>query len=220
MPWTAYAKDRFLAPKLSQLTEFTAPALQARPESSAGWLAGFVLTSALRVNIPDPARQLMFTYLRRVDTAVLEYTRGREALEAFVRGRDEAGISKYSRCLHAFESTASAAFQAYQLTRQLLPDEPPLFERRDGSELYRLDRIYNAIKHADEWIANGRRFAPESTLTVWIVNAGLECREGVVTFQELADEIGTLGRIAEGLATLDPSPTPAPADDDSNPPAA
>jgi hypothetical protein len=33
----------------------------------------------------------------------------------------------------------------------------------------------------------------------------LECRDGVLHFQELADEIEALGRIAAALATLEPS---------------
>jgi hypothetical protein len=69
MGMTSYATDRFLAPKLSQLTHCGARKLTVTPEDSSGWLSGFVLNSTLRVNIPNPIRQLMFSFLRRMDGA-------------------------------------------------------------------------------------------------------------------------------------------------------
>ena len=203
MPWTNYAKDRFLAPKLSQLTHCGARQLTVTPEESSGWLAGFVLNSAFRVTIADPIRQVMFSYLRRVDGAVLEYTRGQQGLESYVASTN-GGITRYSRCLHAFEAAVAMTYQAYRLSQQLIPNKPPLFKKGDGSVLDRMQGVYNAGKHADILIANGNRFAPDSTLPVWITNEALESKECSLSFTELADEIEMLGRIAAALAVLDP----------------
>lgn len=215
MPWSNYAKDRFFFPKLSLLTACGAPALMVTPRDSASWLASFILNSALRVQIPDPVRQLMFTYLRRVDSAVLEYGRGREALSEFLQ-QNKGVISQFSRCLYAFESAVSMTHQGYLLARQLIPGKPLLFKKDDRSVLNRMDKVYNASKHADEFIANGNRFAPRSTSTVWITNDGLESRNASLTFAELAHAIEEISGLAAKLANLDP---PAPASDDASTPA-
>jgi hypothetical protein len=221
MPWSAYTKNRFFAPKLSQLTMCGAPPLSITPEDSAGWLASFVLNSILRVNIPNPTRQLMFNYMRRIDTAVLEYGRGREALTVFIESGLKTGqipISWYSRCLHSFEAAVAMTYQGYLLARQLIPGKPSLFEKNNGSVLDRMNRLYNASKHADEFIANGNRFPPGSTLPVWIINEGLESRDCVLTFTELAREIENLGTVAAGLAILDPATQPSAEQDGSTSP--
>lgn len=202
MPWSNYAKDRFFFPKLSQLNACGAPLLAIAPVVSADWIVNFALNSVGR-NIPDPTRQLMFNFMRRVDRAVLEYTRGREALTELIECRTHVDISRYSRCLDAFDAAVAMTYQGYLLAKQLIPGKPRLFEKQDGSVLSRIDRIYNASKHADEFIANGNRFAPESTLTVWIINTGLESRDAVLTFVELAEEIQALGTLAEQLSGLD-----------------
>lgn len=204
--WSNYAKDRFLAPKLSQLTACKAPVLGVAPTASAAWLPGFVFTSALRVTIGEPQRQLIFNFLRRVDTAILEYTRGQDALMAYFNAAEHSGITQYSRCLYAFEAAIAMTYQAYLLVRQLLPNKPALFTKKDGSELQRLDRVYNASRHADEYIANGGRYAPDSTLTVWLVNGGLECEAATITFAELAEAIESLARVANELMKIEPGP--------------
>jgi hypothetical protein len=169
-------------------------------------LAGFVLNATLRVSIADPIRQLMFSFMRRVDAAVLEYTRGRGALKEFIDSKPDVGISRYSRCLHAFETAVATTYQALLLIRQVVPTAPPLFKKADGTVLYHLDRVHNAIKHADHMIAHGERYAPGSTLPVWITNDGLESVDSLLRFDELADEIEALYRIAAHLASLDPPP--------------
>jgi hypothetical protein len=108
----------------------------------------------------------------------------------------------------------AATDQGYLLIRQLHPERPSLFERNDGTELQRLDRVYNASKHADEYIANGNRFAPGRTLTVWLLNEGLECNAGTLSFRELADSVELLARAAEQLSSTAPAsgaPSDAPA---------
>jgi hypothetical protein len=145
----------------------------------------------------------MFSFLRRVDAAVLNYAQAQLDLARFL-ATNNVGITYYSRCLYAFEASIAMTYQALLLVRQILPDKPSPFSRGDGSVLERMDRVYNASKHADEFIANGRRFAPDSTLPVWLVNTGLQSMDCLLSFAELADEIESLGRIAKQLSALEP----------------
>lgn len=207
--WSHYALDQFFAPKLSDLGVPHVPALSIDAEVSRSWISAFVLTCALRVQIDDPYRQLMFSYLRRVDAAVVNYCQAQTDLAAYLSAKN-VGITHYSRCLYAFENCIAMSYQAFLLLRQLVPDKPSLFERGDGSVLQRMDRVYNASKHADEFIANGGRYPPNGTLPVWLVTTGIESVDCVLTFAELAEEIEALARIAKQLATWPPpAPTPA-----------
>jgi hypothetical protein len=192
-------------------------AAQHNSRNSAGWLANFALESAASggIGFRDPTRQLIFSVLRRVDCAVLEYDRGRDALTEFIECR--GGISQYSRCLHAFETAVAMAYQGRELANQLstqLQKELPSAElegefpsMKKEAEIrrlleHRIDRVHNASKHAAGFIAN-RHFARESTLSVWITNEGLKSREGrknrecLLKFTELAGEIEQLGSLAE-----------------------
>lgn len=180
---------------MSELTECGAPPLNVLPEKSAEWLPTFVLVTVVQLNIPDPTRQLAFNVIRRSDTAVVDYTRARDELIQFLEPDSKRSITKYCRCLHSFEAAVSSTHQAYALIRQLLPKAPPMFARDDGSVLQRLDRIHNASKHADEWIAKGNRFAEDSTMSVWMTNAGLEAKGYRLSYEELAGEINDLATI-------------------------
>lgn len=217
MGWSAYAKNKFFAPKLAELTECGARELSIDPSESAQWLPTFVLVSVFQSAIPDPTRQLTFSFLRRVDAAIIDYANARAQLAAYLEPGGKRSISAYSRSLHSFETATAAAFQAFQLVKQLLPAKPRLFEREDGSPLQRLDRIYNATKHADEWIANGERSAPDSTLPVWLTNDGFEVKGYALAFEEFATEIETLAAFARHLTAPNEPSVPNEKPSDSNP---
>ena len=206
MIWTNFAKDKFLAPHVSALTECRARPLELVGGQPEKWLPGFVLNSMLRVSWTEPARQLAFMIVRRVDAAVREYEAGRAELEAFVDQGSQLGIQRYSRGLMHFETCVGATFQAWMLVRQLstlsreVPEEEPkLFEEDDGTDIQRLNSLYNTSKHADERIVRGH-FAPDSTLPIWIVNEGLAAVDCHLSFAELADLLKALARISHDLA--------------------
>jgi hypothetical protein len=204
MPLTNYARDRFIAPKLSALTTCGAKPLRLDVSGTDAWLPDFVLNTAFRFTVAEPQRQLMFTLLRRVDGALSEYEAGRQALVTYFERRVHSGIQLYSRALLHFEVCVALTYQAWCLIRQLLPSQPRLFDKNDGSEFDRLNRLYNVWRHADERIASGQH-APESTLPLWFVNEGLESRDGQITFDELAEMLVSLHRIAGHVSEIQPA---------------
>lgn len=201
MPFSNYAKDRFVAPKLSLLSACGAEPLQLNESKADHWLANFVLTSSLRFQIEELQRQLIFTLLRKVDGAVIEYDAGRSYLSEHLHSDAAVGVQAYSRALLKFELTMALTYQAWLLVKQLLPQPPSLFQDGDGSEFERLNRLYNRWKHADEHIEKGL-YASDSTLPVWITNAGLESTDSHIEFEELRSLIHSLSRIADALSTM------------------
>ena len=199
MPWTNFVKDKFLAPKVSELTECGAKALELGSSHPATWLPNFVLNSILRVSWSEPARQLAFMIVRRADAAVEAYEAGRHELQMFVLKGQGLAVQRYSRALMHFETCLATTYQAWMLFRQLHAEKPRLFERGDRTDFERLNSLYNTSKHADEMIASGR-FAPESTLPIWIVNAGLQTTTSLLTFEELAGMLASLARVAGHLS--------------------
>lgn len=95
--WTNNTNDRFFAPKLLQLTACRAPGSTVTPNDSAHSLPAFVRGSVLRVRIPDPTRQLMYNVFHRADSAVVQYSFGRESLLSYLGAQNESAVSEYSR---------------------------------------------------------------------------------------------------------------------------
>lgn len=201
MPLTDYARDRFIAPKMSALTTCGAKSLELDANGVEAWLPDFVLNSIFRFSVAEPQRQLMFTFLRRVDGAVVEYEEGRQALVAYFERRVHSGIRLYSRALLHFEICLALTYQAWCLVRLLVPAAPPLYAKNDGSEFERLNRLYNVWRHADERIVNGE-YAPNSTLPLWFVDEGLESVDARVTFTELKEMLASLHRIANQVSAI------------------
>jgi hypothetical protein len=211
--WTNYAKDKFFAPEISSLVAPSAPSLRYGSSETGSWLGTFVLNCATRFRIADPERQLIYTLIRRADAAVLGYEEGSALLSGIHGATPQPSLRTYSRCLMAFEHSVAATFHALRLLRQLHPHKPQLFVQQDASVVQRLDRVYNAVKHADDLIGEGGRFAKDSTLAVWLVNDGMRCVDARLSFNELHAEIDDVGLIARHFALLEDLPPSLPAGD-------
>jgi len=107
MPLSNYAKDKFVAPKLSQLTECNAPDMSNYDDQCTHWVANFALNSMLRVTVKQPQRAFFFTFLRRAETAFYEYENARRCLLEYIEQKD---LHKVLRAVHHFESLLSQAW--------------------------------------------------------------------------------------------------------------
>lgn len=68
-----YALDKFVAPKLSELTQCGIPNITSRWEEAEHWIANFILNSMLRVSIDSKPKQYIIFFLGRSESAVREY---------------------------------------------------------------------------------------------------------------------------------------------------
>lgn len=192
MPFTSYALDTFVAQDMSKLKECNAKAINESFEQSQHWLGNFVLNSTFRVHIPQEHKPFILTFLRRAEMALLEYERGRKALEEYVKGASNH-ISRYFQALHHFEITINLLYQAYELVMKKL--DIKLFTKNDSSPLERLNRVYNVIKHAE------LSSIPEGNLhPVWLRNEGVFVSTAYITFDELYDILIEIGNLADKLS--------------------
>ncbi len=198
MPFTDYALDTFVAPKLSQLTACGAPPLSDRSAKVDYWVREFSLHSMLRVRVEETHRQYIFNFLRRAEGAFHEYDIGRQFLKDYVDGGNRDSVSRYLRAVLHLEVCISQAYQAFMLARNLL-DESKLFTSGDRSPLEQLHRLYNRSKHAENAIATGQ-LPSGGTLPIWITNDGLECTDAGLTFAQLGELLLSLSRSADQLS--------------------
>jgi hypothetical protein len=193
MPWSSYALDTFIAPKLSRLTVCSAKEL-AETESL---LSAFLLNSILVVRLRDPLHRYAFNLIRRVDQASYDYSQGRDHLVRYIQEKSRDVITPYFRALSHFEQCLATVAQAVSFAERLLGTS--LSKPGDKSALERLKALYNASKHMDARIASGA-FPEKAGTEVWIVNEGLECDNAALTFDELHELLVELQKLARQVA--------------------
>jgi len=218
VPLSNYALDKYVAPKLSNLTENCAPDLKEFGVVQGHWLAGFVLNSILIAQIEPVRRQALMDYFRKAEGAFCEYQEGRELLSSFLAARadkDQAFICLYFRSLRHFETSTIFAYGAYMffdaIRNRFAPKVPKMFTRGDQSALQRLNSLQNVVKHAPDMLMKGQ-LDPLHAVAVWLTNQGLECSGCSLTFsefahllRELADAAGKLlAGMGEGKNQGDP----------------
>lgn len=189
-----YSLDNFVAHKLSELTECGAPEIP----TYANYLSSFILNQLTGAKgSPSPKRHLfIFNFLRRTEGALVSYRVARSAfLEYLQTPRDV--LSPYFSALQNFEICIAQCYQGFELVKA--DSGNPFFVRDDGSEGDRINKLYNASKHADERLSQGHLPA-KATSTVWITNSGLECGQSAFAFQEVTQTLIAMSKLAERVA--------------------
>jgi hypothetical protein len=181
LPWTNYALDTFFGHRLSELTTCGAEELPVFSQ----YLPAFLLSSVFQVGYKPDVRAYAFNFIRRIEQAALEYSDGRAFLERYLQNPNEA-ISQYYHALSHFEQCVALIIQATKFLERLGPEK--LFRQGSNPDLERLNRVYNASKHMEGQIAEGR--VPTSAIAaVWITNDGVECHDAKIAFKEMHELI-------------------------------
>lgn len=186
--------ENFGAPKLGLLKECNAPDLPEMPNH----LAATILNSIfLGIEFPQGTQRYILNFLRRLETAVTEYRQGREKLQNYVDELPKRNnhFLMAMRALSHFEQSTSVLYQAVMLTEPITRERP--FQKGDGSSVERLNMIYNRSKHFDEGAGNQE---PPPATPVWLINEGLECSEGTLTFTDLHAILVDMTKCAETIA--------------------
>ena len=165
MGFTLVGLDKHVSQNLSALTECNAADLSGEFEQRQYWVTNFVLNTMFRVPLKPSFMPFAFTVLRKAEMVLVEYEQGRTKLEDYLSGSKDR-LSVYFRALYHFELSVSLLCQVYEFARKQLGTK--LYENKDGSAMYRLNRIHNVSKHLE---SNSQ---PEGVLQpVWITNDGL-----------------------------------------------
>lgn len=195
MPLTNYAKDKFVAPELSKLTECNAIDMSGYNPNHQHWVGNFILNTMLRVNMDDRSRAFRIMLLRRVEMSFYEHENGRLALQAYINNPDE--IHLYLRAIFHFENFLGQSWQAYAILRKMANQD--VFSKGDGSVIQRINELWGRSKHPDTAINSGQ-LTKHATMPVWISNYGL-CAEGTqLSYEEMAEILKRLSKIADVLS--------------------
>jgi hypothetical protein len=195
MPFSHYGLDHLVSQDLSQLSRCTAPEVTSSFPEASFWVSNFALNSAFGSPVGNEVKRFAFAFLRRAEAAFVEYERARATLGEYVQTRPRKP-SLYFRVLHHFEITIMMLYQAFDFGRRFV--EVRLFEKGDGSDYERLNRIYNVSRHFDP--AN----LPEDHLhAVWVVNDGIHTADCSLSFEEVGELMTELGRSADRLSRLE-----------------
>lgn len=190
MSLTKDALDKFVAPKLSELTKCAAKPL---PET------GELLTAAILNDIvhrrlgTGENRAMVFNMVRRLDQATFEYEQGRVDLRAKVEQPPFNQIALYFRALAHFEQCLASLYQFAMFWGAIRPNHK-MYNKHDGSLLDRINKIYNISHHMENKISSGE-VPTDMTTPVWLLNDGIACKGVMVTFEELREELAN-ARIA------------------------
>lgn len=188
MPFTKHAVDTFISDKIGKVTECRVGDLYAEFPSAKDWVSGFGLMVIFVDQPREEIRPFAIQFVRRIEMAIAEYSRAREALQDLISG-SRGRWSPYFRALYHFEAAIAQLYQAYDCSRKAL--KTALFVSKDGSPLDRLNNIYNTDKH---------KLAVQDQ-PVWLTNDGIETADAKLSFSELEELMRSCGRIAVKLTS-------------------
>ncbi len=196
--------DRYVAPNMSRFTAATIPDMSAVSAEQEHWLRNFVLGTAMgAIVLNDDFRRSWFNYARRTMMAFREYGAARDRTIAYLARQNPNAVAGYFIALGHWEIFLGQAYHAWLLlSREPLADGHKFYKTGDGSQIERLNRLYNRSKHTETAI-NAGQFPPGGTLPVWLENDGLRCTDGALTFGEMTEILSELGVWADAMQ--DPS---------------
>jgi hypothetical protein len=221
MPLSNYAKDRFIAPEMSNFTVASIRDMTEQETKQASYTGAYILSTMFRGRFSAPVHQQLFNFLRRSHTAIRAYSSARASTLRYLD--DPNHVLQYVDAIGHWETFIGCSWQAF---RFLSRGQKIMYTPGDGSWAERLNLLHNAAKHAEERIERGE-FIDEAPLSVWLTNDGLRNVDVVLSFDELATVAETLAEwadVAQDPATMeekirerhaeaqsgdDPSPPPA-----------
>lgn len=179
-----------LAPDLSQLTSVTLKDMGDYDSQSCHWISNYLLNTTFREKYPGHFHQIGMSYMRRAEASFREYESARKSLMSYTSGKKE-NISTYFMAVYHFEQMVSQSYQAYMLMRHFIADSngakvASFYKENDGSEVDRLNKIYNHIKHCDGRVTKNE-FPKNYSIPVWLTNTGISCPVAELQYNEIIE---------------------------------
>jgi hypothetical protein len=195
MPLSLYSLDKFVSQKLSEFTKLDLPDVYVDFPQSPHWLGNFILNSIFRHQLDNKPKQFFFVFIRRSEMAFYEYAIAKIELKDYLLNRT-TNISKYFSGLYHIELTLSNLYQSYESFMRFSKEK--LFSKDDGSEIQRLNRFYNIIKHIEY------SSMPEENLhPIWLNNDGMHCESSFLGWNEIINLLKDVGKFADKLSRID-----------------
>lgn len=196
MPIREQILNKLVAPGISELKRGCVPNLMSRYPHAMRWVEFFLLNAFIGATLVGTTHPVVLNFLRRVESALLEYTEARKYLNSYLRGSRQ-DISKYFAAVMHFEQAIAMTYQASMLMRDFYAGQK-FFEKGDQSPIQRLNELYNHTKHVDSVLASGK-WSDGYSIPLWISNTGLHCSVCSLTFAEFTDIFDVLVANADKL---------------------
>lgn len=202
--FTSYTLDNFVAPGLSSIDSCQAEYIQ-----EGKYLASFLLGSLFVGKLDQKNYSFVINYLIRIDQAISEYREGRTSLMTLVNDKNICP-SIYFQCAHHFQSCIALLYQALCIGRRhdrfLTGVDKPFFKDDDSSPLHRLNKVYNAWRHAESRIEHGK-LPSSGHLPLLLTKEGFEVEKddsgtdkSKLSFGELREILAEAAELAKFLA--------------------
>jgi hypothetical protein len=203
--------DALIAPEFSSLSSFSLPEVPELPN----FFGSLFLNEMFQHDRADKVRPLIFSMIRHLACAIRDYREARRGLVEFGNAKQQSSnsIACYLRALNHFEQAVIHCDLSVGLSHAIArcyDNSTPKkhFFSGDDSPEERLRFLYNALKHFDASVVEGR--LPDRATPIWIVQDGLkgvfEPKRGrapvlkTLLFTELSEILRDLVNNAEFLA--------------------
>lgn len=181
--FTDYTLDKFIAPKLSELTQCNIPDVSDKFKELTSLIDAFILNSIFTNCYNNDGIPFMFFYLRRAEAAYREFHFSRIVLLRYLEVKRE-NFSLYFETLFHIETCIAQLWQAILQFNSLISKatgkKERIYKKGESSYYERINLLYNASRYAGE-----DNIPDKATIPVWITNTGVEGKNAVVSYDEL-----------------------------------
>lgn len=173
------------------------------------WLSNHFLNCVGSGRYKLPLGAFVVAFLRRAEASFRLHKLARDATYELL-GLRQPSPSHYGIALMQWEGFLTQSYQGIALIVQIIQDlsrdsSYRAFRPNDGSIEQRLNLLYNSLKHVEKRIAAGQTL-PGAITPVWLSSTGLECTDGVLTYDETAEVLQILADWADALVNPRESP--------------
>jgi hypothetical protein len=193
--YSAKILNENIGPGVSDFVAAEIPNASQFSGESEHWVTNFFLNCTFRGAFAPPMHAYAYNFLRRAQNAFSEHRLAREHTLNFL-GPDGKEIKRYVAALYHWESFLGQAWHAYALLAKAWDSN--VFDKNDGSVQQRLNALYNQMKHVESRIENGQILC-NATVPVWLENQGIRSIDTHLTFEETAEVLKELAKIADAL---------------------
>jgi hypothetical protein len=199
MRWNPQLLDKHVAPGIASFTLASIPDLAGQFPQAEYWAVNYFLNGTLRAAWPDRYRQIVVGFLRRASHAYASYREARQMTLDYLEGNDPHNprIGRYYNTIAKWETFAIDLTIACDLFKWFNLDQGA-FSKNDSSKECRLYEIGNKVKHLPSCVKSGQ-CTPDETLPLWINASGLNSFALVVTYNEAAEVLADICKIADEL---------------------
>ena len=153
------------------------------------WISSLLLSHIFKVAVPAANLPVALQFVRRAEGALLAYSALASEIEKLAL--EPGSWRPYFNALSQAEIAISSLYQARYLAAKKCGLQQ--FSKGDGSDVQRLNDLYNAIKHVPA----------EDKEPVWLSDFGLESAPAKLSYPEFEEILGRTAGMAQTISGIE-----------------